>query len=156
MNGAHSRRNRAQRRRSWVAEKASIPLASQTKTRSCEVGTPTLAAITAERRSHSPGTSHRLRTAQVSHYTRPMPSVEALEVASPYSGEIVGRVPKGGADEARAAVDAAANALREPLPAHERARILDRAAHLLEERHDEAARLISSEAGKPMKAARVE
>ena len=85
-----------------------------------------------------------------------MPSVEALEVASPYSGEIVGRVPKGGADEARAAVDAAANALREPLPAHERARILDRAAHLLEERHDEAARLISSEAGKPMKAARVE
>ena len=85
-----------------------------------------------------------------------MPSVEALEVASPYSGEIVGRVPKGGADEARAAVDAAANALREPLPAHERARILDRAAHLLEERHYEAARLISSEAGKPMKAARVE
>jgi acyl-CoA reductase-like NAD-dependent aldehyde dehydrogenase len=85
-----------------------------------------------------------------------MPTVEALEVASPYSGEVVGRVPKGGADDARAAVDAAASVLHEPLPAHERARILDRVAQLLEERHDEAARLISSEAGKPMKAARVE
>jgi acyl-CoA reductase-like NAD-dependent aldehyde dehydrogenase len=83
-------------------------------------------------------------------------TVESLEVTSPYSGEVVGNVPKGGADEARRAVDAAASALESPLPAHERARILDRVAHLLEERHDEAARLISAEAGKPMKAARVE
>jgi acyl-CoA reductase-like NAD-dependent aldehyde dehydrogenase len=43
-----------------------------------------------------------------------------------------------------------------PLPAHERARILDRVAQLLEERHDEAAETISAEAGKPLKAARVE
>ena len=43
-----------------------------------------------------------------------------------------------------------------PLPAHERARILDRTAQLLEERQDEAARIISAEAGKPLKAARVE
>ncbi len=77
-------------------------------------------------------------------------------VHSPYSGDLVGRVAKGGAEEARKAVDAAAKALSEPLPAHERARILDRVAALLEERHDEAARLISAEAGKPMKAARVE
>src|SRR5438132_11298947 len=79
-----------------------------------------------------------------------------IEVRSPYSGDVVGRVPKGGAAEARQALDAAARVLREPLPAHERARILDRTAQLLEERHDEAARLISGEAGKPMKAARVE
>ena len=85
-----------------------------------------------------------------------MQTVDALEVRSPYSGEVVGSVPKGGADEARRAVDAGAAALASPLPAHERARILDRVAHLLEERHDEAARLISNEAGKPMKAARVE
>ena len=43
-----------------------------------------------------------------------------------------------------------------PLPAHERAAILDRVAALLKERHDEVAQTISAEAGKPMKAARVE
>jgi len=81
---------------------------------------------------------------------------EWTEVRSPYSGDVVGRVAKGGADEARRAVDAAARAMQEPLAAHERARILDTVARLLAERHDEAARTISSEAGKPMKAARVE
>jgi acyl-CoA reductase-like NAD-dependent aldehyde dehydrogenase len=79
-----------------------------------------------------------------------------LEVRSPFSGDLVGRVAKGGAAETRRALDAAARVLHEPLPAHERARILDRVAQLLVERHDEAARLISAEAGKPMKAARVE
>ena len=76
-----------------------------------------------------------------------MQTVDALEVRSPYSGDVVGTVPKRGADDARRAVDAAAAALASPLPAHERARILDRVAHLLEERQDEAARLISAEAG---------
>jgi len=79
-----------------------------------------------------------------------------LEVRSPYTDEVVGEVPKGGADEARRALDAAEAALARPLPAHERARILDRVATLLAEREDEAARLICAEAGKPMKAARVE
>jgi len=78
------------------------------------------------------------------------------DVTSPFSGELVGRIATGGAAEARRALDAADRALREPLPAHERARILDRTAQLLEERQDEAARIISAEAGKPMKAARVE
>ena len=44
----------------------------------------------------------------------------------------------------------------EPLPAHERARILDAVARLLDERQEEAAQTISAEAGKPLKAARVE
>jgi acyl-CoA reductase-like NAD-dependent aldehyde dehydrogenase len=79
-----------------------------------------------------------------------------LDVRSPYSGDVIGRVARGGAAEARRALDAAERALQEPLAAHERARILDTVARLLEERHDEAARLISAEAGKPMKAARVE
>jgi acyl-CoA reductase-like NAD-dependent aldehyde dehydrogenase len=78
------------------------------------------------------------------------------EVRSPFSGDVVGRVAKGGADEARRAVDAAAQALAEPLPAHERARVLDAVAHLLAERQEDAARTISAEAGKPLKAARVE
>jgi len=79
-----------------------------------------------------------------------------LEVHSPYDGSLVGRVAKGGAAEARSAVDAAERALSQPLPAHERAAILDRTARLVDERADEIARTISAEAGKPMKAARIE
>jgi len=78
------------------------------------------------------------------------------EVRSPFSDELVGRIAKGGAAETRRALDAAAGALREPLPAHERARILDATARLLEERQEDAAQLISAEAGKPLKQARVE
>jgi acyl-CoA reductase-like NAD-dependent aldehyde dehydrogenase len=81
---------------------------------------------------------------------------EWTDVRSPYSGEVVGRIAKGGADETRRALDAAELAMASPLPAHERARILDRVAQLLEERNEDAARTISAEAGKPMKAARVE
>jgi acyl-CoA reductase-like NAD-dependent aldehyde dehydrogenase len=81
---------------------------------------------------------------------------EWVEVRSPYSGEPVGRVAKAGAGEARRAIDAAETAMREPLPAHKRAEILVRVAGYLGKRHDEVARTISDEAGKPMKAARVE
>ena len=79
-----------------------------------------------------------------------------LEVRSPHSGEVVGRVAKAGAPETKRAIDAAEEAMREPLPAHKRAEILVRVAGALGRRHDEVARLISDEAGKPMKAARVE
>jgi acyl-CoA reductase-like NAD-dependent aldehyde dehydrogenase len=79
-----------------------------------------------------------------------------IDVRSPYSGEVVGRVAKGGADEARRAVDAAARALASPLPAHKRAEILVKVAGLVGRRHEEVARTISEEAGKPIKAARVE
>jgi acyl-CoA reductase-like NAD-dependent aldehyde dehydrogenase len=81
---------------------------------------------------------------------------EWVDVRSPYSGESVARVAKAGADEARRAVDAAERAMREPLPAHKRAEILVRVAGALGRRADEAARQISVEAGKPLKAARVE
>src|SRR5213076_670807 len=81
---------------------------------------------------------------------------EWLEVRSPYSGDVVGRVAKAGAEEARAAIDAAEKAMADPLPAHKRAEILVKVAGALGRRHDEIARLISDEAGKPMKAARVE
>ena len=79
-----------------------------------------------------------------------------IDVTSPYSGDVVGRVPKAGAEEARRAVDAAQRAMADPIPAHERAAILDRVAAALGERQEEVARTISAEAGKPMKAARVE
>jgi acyl-CoA reductase-like NAD-dependent aldehyde dehydrogenase len=81
---------------------------------------------------------------------------EWQDVDSPYSGETVARVARAGAEHARNALDAAERAMSSPLPAHERAAILDRVAALLKERQDDVARTISAEAGKPMKAARVE
>jgi acyl-CoA reductase-like NAD-dependent aldehyde dehydrogenase len=81
---------------------------------------------------------------------------EWVEVRSPYSGDVVGRVAQGGRDESLRAVDAAESVVAEPLPAHERAAILDRVAASLRERHDEVAETICAEAGKPLKAARVE
>jgi acyl-CoA reductase-like NAD-dependent aldehyde dehydrogenase len=78
------------------------------------------------------------------------------EVRSPYSGEVVGRVARAGAAETKRAVDAAARAMADPLPAHARAEILDRTADLVAERRDEIAHTISDEAGKPVKTARVE
>ena len=81
---------------------------------------------------------------------------EWIEVRSPYSGDVVGRVAKAGAPETCQAVDAAEKAMQEPLPAHRRAEILVRVARALGRRLDEVARLISDEAGKPIKTARVE
>ena len=81
---------------------------------------------------------------------------EWLEVRSPYSGDVVGRVAKAGADETRRAIDAAERALTTPIPAHERAAILDRVAALLDERREEVARTICAEAGKPIRTARGE
>jgi acyl-CoA reductase-like NAD-dependent aldehyde dehydrogenase len=79
-----------------------------------------------------------------------------LEVRSPYSGDVVARVASAGADETRRAIAAAERAMEDPLPAHKRAEILSRVAGYLGRRHDEVARQISAEAGKPMKAARLE
>jgi acyl-CoA reductase-like NAD-dependent aldehyde dehydrogenase len=81
---------------------------------------------------------------------------EWQEVRSPYSGDVIGRVAKAGAGETRRAIDAAEAAMEEPLPAHKRAEILVRVAGALGRRHEEVARLISDEAGKPLKAAKIE
>jgi acyl-CoA reductase-like NAD-dependent aldehyde dehydrogenase len=81
---------------------------------------------------------------------------EWIDVRSPYSGEVVGRVAKGGADDVKHAIDAAERALSDPLPAHRRAEILVKVVAGIARRHDEIARQISDEAGKPLKAARVE
>ena len=78
------------------------------------------------------------------------------EVRSPYSGEVVGRIAKAGAAEARAAVDAAERAMAEPLPAHKRAEILVKVVAGIARRHDEIAAQIAAEAGKPLKTAKVE
>jgi acyl-CoA reductase-like NAD-dependent aldehyde dehydrogenase len=79
-----------------------------------------------------------------------------IDVRSPYSGNVVGRAGRGNAALVRQALDAADRALAEPYPAHERAALLGRVAQALERRHDDAAQTICAEAGKPLKAARVE
>ena len=79
-----------------------------------------------------------------------------LEVRSPFSGDVVGRVAKAGANEAKAAVDAAEKAMSDPLPAHKRAEILVKTVAGIARRHDEIGRQISAESGKPLKAAKVE
>jgi acyl-CoA reductase-like NAD-dependent aldehyde dehydrogenase len=79
-----------------------------------------------------------------------------FEVRSPFSSDVVGRVAKAGSAEAKAAVDAAEKAMADPLPAHKRAEILVKTVAGIARRHDEIARQISAEAGKPLKAAKVE
>jgi acyl-CoA reductase-like NAD-dependent aldehyde dehydrogenase len=79
------------------------------------------------------------------------------EVRSPYDGTVVGRVAEGDA----ALVDRAAKAAHEAFqtadfPQHERAALLDRAAHLVAARTEDLALAIAAEAGKPLKTATVE
>ncbi len=81
---------------------------------------------------------------------------EEIVVSSPYDGSEVGRVPACDAGHVDRAVAAARARLAEPLPAHARAAILDRAATLLAERQEDFARIIAAEAAKPLKTARVE
>ena len=84
--------------------------------------------------------------------------VETLEVRSPYDGEVVARVAKGGPEEleaAAAAADRAAPRLA-AMSAADRAAILAGACHAISKRRDELAEVISEEAGKPISLARVE
>jgi acyl-CoA reductase-like NAD-dependent aldehyde dehydrogenase len=81
---------------------------------------------------------------------------ETLDLTSPFDGSVVAQVAYGGRSDAERAVDAAATAMQTPLPAHERAAILDRVAAILRERREDLARTISQEAGKPISTAQVE
>lgn len=81
---------------------------------------------------------------------------EEVVVKAPYDGRELGRVPKAGPDEVDAAVLAARTALADPIPAWERAEILDAASRRIKERNEDLARSIAGEAAKPIKTARVE
>lgn len=81
-----------------------------------------------------------------------------FEVLNPATGESLGTVPDGGSEDARRAIEAAARALPEwsGRTAYERSTILRRAWELMLARRDDLARLMTSEQGKPLKAARNE
>ncbi len=72
------------------------------------------------------------------------------DIRSPYDGTVVGSVPVAGLADVEAALDAAEQGATtwRATPAHERMRILLRAAALADERAAEIARLISAETGK--------
>ncbi|MCB0989723.1 MAG: NAD-dependent succinate-semialdehyde dehydrogenase [Acidimicrobiales bacterium] len=85
-------------------------------------------------------------------------SGDTFEVTNPATGEVIGHVPDGGADDAREAI-AAADAAQKAwgsTSAAERADLLYRAWQLMNERHEDLARLMTTEQGKPLKAARAE
>jgi succinyl-CoA reductase len=79
-------------------------------------------------------------------------------VVDPSTGRTLGEAPIASPDDARAAVDAAADAEERwgSVPGHERARILRAASARLEADRETLARLIASEVGKPIAEARVE
>ncbi len=82
----------------------------------------------------------------------------SFEVTNPATGEVIGTVPDGGADDARdavAAADAAFGAWASTT-AFERARLLYRAWELMVERADDLAALMTTEQGKPLRASRAE
>ena len=80
------------------------------------------------------------------------------EVTSPYDGSVVGTVPVAGADDVEAALSAAEGGAQtwRHTPAHERMRILLRAAELADQRAGEIARTISAETGKTITEATTE
>ena len=81
-----------------------------------------------------------------------------FEVTNPATGEVIGSVPDGGAADAIAAIDAAHEAQQAwaATTARQRADILYRAWQLMGERHEDLSRLMTTEQGKPLKAARAE
>jgi acyl-CoA reductase-like NAD-dependent aldehyde dehydrogenase len=79
-----------------------------------------------------------------------------LVVLDPWSGAELSRQAVATPADVERAVAVARRRLRTPLPRHERARLLDRTADLLERDLEHLARLVAAEAAKPLDAARVE
>lgn len=83
---------------------------------------------------------------------------EKIEVRSPFDGTVVDTVPRADADDVAAALAGAVEgaAVMRRLPGHERWKILDRAAALMQARADDLGELISREEGKTLAEGRFE
>jgi len=81
-----------------------------------------------------------------------------FEVTDPATGAVIGEVPDGDADDARAAIEAADAAFGSwaSTTAHERADLLYRAWRLMLDRSEALAELMTREQGKPLRASRNE
>ncbi|MBT2734609.1 aldehyde dehydrogenase family protein [Bacillus sp. ISL-7] len=83
---------------------------------------------------------------------------EYSELRSPYTEEVIAEIPMATAEDVEQAINAAEQAKKvmAKMPAFERANILEALARKLEERSDEAAKIIALEAAKPFTAAKGE
>src|SRR5215813_3431566 len=83
---------------------------------------------------------------------------EVVEIHAPYDGSVLAQVYRGRREHAEAAITAAVKAFgtTRRLPAYERQRVLRRVAQSITERKQEFATTLAQEAGKPIKAARIE
>jgi acyl-CoA reductase-like NAD-dependent aldehyde dehydrogenase len=83
---------------------------------------------------------------------------ELVDVRSPYDQTLIAQVFQGTREHADAAIAAAVKAFgtTRRLPAFERQRVLRRVAQGIHERRDEFVRTIAHEAGKPLRASRIE
>ncbi|WP_035350553.1 aldehyde dehydrogenase family protein [Fictibacillus gelatini] len=80
------------------------------------------------------------------------------DLISPYNGEVIAKIPLAGETEVDQAVEAAYNARKTmaKMPAFKRAQILENVSKLLEERQEDAAKIIALEAAKPITTAKGE
>ncbi len=85
-------------------------------------------------------------------------SSENHEIKSPYNGEVIGRTYRPSPDDVENAIKAATAAfeITKKMPPYERSEILFNIVRILQERKEELAQSIAAEAGKPIKAARIE
>jgi acyl-CoA reductase-like NAD-dependent aldehyde dehydrogenase len=83
---------------------------------------------------------------------------DTVEIRSPFDGALVAVVHRAGAEEVESAIAGAVAAfeITRHLPSWRRAEILQRIASGITERREELARTIALEAGKPIRAARIE
>lgn len=83
-------------------------------------------------------------------------TLEYYPVMHKYRRQPIAEVAEASSEDLHQAVDAAHAAFSRPWSIHDRYRALERAADLLADRAEDFARLMASEAGKPIKEARVE
>lgn len=83
---------------------------------------------------------------------------EYAPLYAPYSGEVITEIAQADRDTVERAIGAAqeAAAVMRRMPAYQRAAILEKISGLMNERLEEAAKIIALEAGKPIKTARGE
>jgi acyl-CoA reductase-like NAD-dependent aldehyde dehydrogenase len=87
-----------------------------------------------------------------------MKAQQYISLTSPYSEEVIGEIPSATEAEVDLAIEAAYSKTKvmAKMPAHRRASILEKLVSLLEERAEEAARIIALEAAKPITTAKSE
>ncbi|MDP6801814.1 MAG: aldehyde dehydrogenase family protein [Gemmatimonadota bacterium] len=83
---------------------------------------------------------------------------DTIDVRNPFDGSVVDTVPRGTAEDVRAAVAGAVSGYKtnRDLPAHRRISILMRAAEIMQSRHEELAETIAMEGSKTITEARKE